>query len=106
MSKSNLERVQPTPGECTFLSWEPNPKNHQFNYDAEHELMGQIRKKITDIWAAPTVIVIPKIWQMHIDIPILPESVADLDDTVIPFWVGIEPQKTTWRTRVVNWLTR
>ena len=96
MSKSNLERVQPTPGECTFLSWAPTPKNHLSDYDTEHELMANIRRKISDIWDASDVIKIPKRWQMESDIVIPPESWADADETIIPFWYGTKPETRTW----------
>jgi len=96
MSKTNLERVQPTPGECTTLSWEPNPRYNQFDYDPEHGLIADIRRKISEIWDAADVIAIPKRWQMESDIVIPPESWADADETIIPFWYGTKPEKRSW----------
>jgi hypothetical protein len=97
MSKSNLERVQPTPGECTTLSWEPNLRRNQFDFDPEHDLIANIRRKISEIWDVTDVIIIPKRWQMEMDIAPVPlESWADADETIIPFWYGTKPQKSTW----------
>ena len=97
MSKSNLERVQPTPGECTTLSWEPNRHYNQFEYDPEHDLIANIRRKISEIWDATDVIIIPKRWQMEMDVEPVPlESWANADETIIPFWYGTKPQKRSW----------
>ena len=99
MSKSNLERVQPTPGECTTLSWETNTRYNHFDPDPEHDLIADIRRKISEIWDAADVINIPKRWQMESDIIIPPESWADADETIIPFWYGTKPEKRTlWKS--------
>lgn len=96
MSKSNLERVNPTPGERTIMSWEPNPYYNHFDSDPEHNLISDIRRKISEIWDATDVITIPKRWQMESDIVIPPESWADADETIIPFWYGTKPEKRSW----------
>ncbi len=96
MSKSNLERVQPTPGECTTLSWESNPRYNHFDYDPEHDLIADIRRKISEIWDSADAIKIPKRWQMESDIVIPPDSWADADETIIPFWYGTKPEKRSW----------
>jgi len=99
MSKSNLERVQPTTGELCTLSWDSNPNYSPFRHGNEDELMATIRRKISEIWDATDLIKIPKRWQMESDIVIPPESWADADETIIPFWYGTKPEKRTlWKS--------
>lgn len=96
MSKTNLERVQATTGELCTLSWDSNPEYSPFRHGNEDEVMANIRRKITEIWDSAEELIIPKRWQMDVEVIIPPESWADADETIIPFWYGIEPQKLSW----------
>ncbi len=112
MSTSNLDHVKPNVLEISEISWESSGIKQDAWYCQDEEHIRKIFRKLRNIPvtsrdmedAEPKKLIDDMKWQMRIDLPILPESRADLDETVIPFWTGIKPPKTTWRTRVANWL--
>lgn len=114
MSKSNLDHVGPNIFELAELSWESSGNKQDGWYCQDEEHVRKIFRKLADIptsWKEleDVTIYTHKIqtnWQMRSEIPILPESRAELDETVIPFWAGVKPPKHTWRTRLADWLTR
>ncbi len=106
MSKTNLEKISPTNFEMAEVSWESTPGTPHQKMSVEEDHMRNLFKKIRNIWdEVEPVIVIPTAWQMQIDVIIPPDSWADADSTIIPFWAGMKPQKKPWWKKFSNWLS-
>jgi len=106
MSKSNLENVSPNIFEVAEVSWESSGNKQGGWYCQDEEHVRSIFRKIMNIpvsWKdMEDVTFIPKVitnWQMRNDVVIPPESWAEADETVIPFWYGTKPQKRSlWKS--------
>jgi len=86
-----------TSAELAEVSWERNP---QFGQSSETVAMRKILNAIYSIWHEPD----NRIWSLLPDEP-KPEPKFVEDETIIPFWYGVEPEKKTIWKRIKNLLT-